>query len=178
VKRGEGFSLVEVLIALAIFLVGAAFAAQLLMETSQQFADTAAEQIEAPMPLVRARLRSDIQASRDARCVFRLDGRLEEIRLLGHPAGTVVFRVREGVLSRQVEDDRGRKREESPVLHGVESWSCADGGGLLFLQLNYQCRSVRRTPLLIEPGARKPLAEPRAETLLAAPRGGGLGEGW
>lgn len=174
----RGFSLVELLIALAIFLLGAAFAAQLLMETSQQLADAAAEQIEAPMPLVRARLRSDIQAARDARCILQPNGALAEVRLFGHPAGTVVFRVSEGVLSRRTEDDRGRKREEGPVLHGVESLSCADGGGLLFLQLKYQRRAVRRTPLLVEPGARGPLAEPRAESLLAAPRGGGLGEGW
>ena len=78
---GEGFSLVEVLVALVLFLVGVAFAAQLLVETSQQLADAAAEQVEAPMPLVRARLRADVQAAQGALCVVRLDGTPEEVRL-------------------------------------------------------------------------------------------------
>lgn len=178
-KPSPGFSLIEVLIALAIFLVGAAFAAQLLQETSQQLADIAAEQIGAPMPLVRARVRGDIQASHTARCILRPDGTPEEIRLFRHPMGTVIYHVDEGVLSRRVEDHRGQTLEEGPVLHGIESWSCADdGGGLLLLEIVRRVRVVRRTPLVVEPGARGPLTDSQAESLLAAPRGGGLGAGW
>jgi prepilin-type N-terminal cleavage/methylation domain-containing protein len=175
---GEGFSLVEVLVALVLFLVAAAFVAQLLQETAQQLADAAAEQVEAPMPLVRARMRSDVQASQGAVCVVRIDGTPEEVRLLRHPAGTVLYRVDEGLLWRQVEDDHGHVLGEGPVLRGVESWSCADGGGLLWLQLDYRRRAVRRTPLVVEPGARGPLTEIRHESLLAAPRGAGLEAGW
>jgi len=174
----RGFTLVEVMISLVLFMIGAAFAAQLLMETSQQLADAAAEQVEAPMPLVRARLRSDVQASHDAACVQRPGEPPEEIRLTGHPAGTVIYRVDEGILARRVEDDHGRPLGDGPVLRGVESWSCADGGGLLFLQLTYRRRAVRRTPLVVEPGARGPLTETRVESLLVAPRGGGLEAGW
>src|SRR6185436_16418995 len=89
-RGSRGFSLVEVLVALVLFMVAAAFVAQLLMETSQQLTDAAAEQVEAPMPLVRARLRADIQAAHEADCVLRLDGTPEEARLIGHPAGTVI----------------------------------------------------------------------------------------
>jgi prepilin-type N-terminal cleavage/methylation domain-containing protein len=171
-KRASGFSLVEVLIALALFLLAAAFAAQLLLETSQQLTDAAAEQAESPMPLVRARLRADIQSAHAALCVRRLDGTPEEVRLPGHPAGLVIYRVDDGVLWRKVEDDA------DPVLRGIESWSCADGGGLLWVQLAHRRRAVRRTPLVVEPGARGPLTEPRVESLLAAPRRAGLGDGW
>jgi hypothetical protein len=159
-------------------MVAAAFVAQLLMETTQQLTDAAAEQVEAPMPLVRARLRADIQAAEQARCVLRPDGTPDEARLLGHPAGTIVYRVDAGVLSRRVEDTHGKVLGEGPVLRGVESWSCLDGGGLLWLQLNYRRRAVRRTPLVVEPEARGPLTELRVESLLVAPRGAGLGEGW
>lgn len=174
----QGFSLVEVLIALVLFLLAAAFVAQLLMETTQQLTDAAAEQVEAPLPLVRARLRADIQAAQQARCVLRLDGTPEEARLLGHPAGTVVYRVDAGVLTRQIEDSSGTVQGEGPVLRRVESWSCLDGGGLLWLQLTYHRRAVRRTPLVVEPGARGPLDETRVESILVAPRGAGLGDGW
>ena len=178
-RRGsEGFSLVEVLVALVLFMMATAFVAQLLMETTQQLTDVAAEQVEAPMPLVRARLRADIQASQEALCVLRLDGTPEEARLLRHPAGTVIYRVDAGLLTRRVEDLHGKILGEGPVLQGVESWSCRDGYGLLFLELNYRRRAVRRTPLIVEPGARGPLAETREESLLVAPRGAGLGAGW
>lgn len=175
---GEGFSLVEVLIALALFALGAAFAAQLLLETSQQLTDAAAEQVEAPMPLVRARLRADVQAAEDAVCLLRLDGAPEEVRLLRGPAGTVLYRVEEGILWRRVEDGHGKPSGQGPVLRGVESWACADGGGLLWVQLEHQRRAVRRTPLVVEPGARGPLTGLRVESLLVAPRGAGLEAGW
>jgi prepilin-type N-terminal cleavage/methylation domain-containing protein len=171
-RSTAGFSLVEVMVALALFALAAAFAAQLLLETAQQLTDAAAEQAESPMPLVRARLRADIQSSQTAVCVRHPDGTLEEVRLSGHPAGEVTYRVDERVLWRQVETDA------DPILREVESWSCADGGGLLWMQLAYSRRAVRRTPLIVEPGARGPLNEPRVESLLVAPRGAGLGEGW
>ncbi|HBL29656.1 MAG TPA: hypothetical protein DD490_22710 [Acidobacteria bacterium] len=170
----SGFSLVEVLVALAVFLVAAAFTAQLLAEAAQQLADAAAEQIEAPLPLVRARLRSDIQASQDAACVRRLDGTLREVRLLRHPEGTVTYRVESEELRRAVEGGA----PEAPVLRGVEQWACGTGGGLIRLDLTVRRRAVRRTPLAVAPEARGPLTETRTETLLIAPRGAGLGEGW
>ena len=171
-RSTSGFSLVEVMVALALFALAAAFAAQLLLETAQQLTDAATEQAESPMPLVRARLRADIQSSQTAVCARLPDGTLEEVRLSGHPAGEVVYRVEERTLWRQVEQDK------DPVLREVESWSCADGGGLLWIQLAHWRRAVRRTPLIVAPGARGPLSEPRMESLLVAPRGAGLGEGW
>ena len=174
----EGFSLVEVLIALVLFLLAAAFVAQLLMETTQQLTDAAAEQVEAPMPLVRARLRADVQSSEDAACVYWPDTTPKEAWMLRHPAGTVIYRVDQGVLLRRMVDAHGKSSGESPVLRGVESWSCLAGGGLLWIELKYHRRAVRRTPLVVEPGARGPLTETRVESLLVAPRGAGLGAGW
>jgi prepilin-type N-terminal cleavage/methylation domain-containing protein len=169
--RDRGFSLVEMLIALAVFLVAAAFTAQLLAEAAQQLTDAAAEQ---PLPLVRARLRSDILASQAAACVRRLDGTLREVRLLRHPEGTVIYRVESEALFRSVDGGTA----EAPVLRGVEQWTCGVGGGLIRLDLTVRRRAVRRTPLAVAPEARGPLTETRTETLLLAPRGAGLGEGW
>ena len=178
-RRGEkGFSLVEVLIALVLFLLAAAFVAQLLMETTQQLTDAAAEQVEAPMPLVRARLRADVQASEDAACVYWPDKTAKEAWMLRHPAGTVIYRVDEGVLLRRMVDTHGKSSGEFPVLRGVESWSCDAGKGLILIELEYNRRAVRRTPLIVEPEARGPLSERRVESLLFAPRGAGLGAGW
>lgn len=177
-RWGEGFSLVEVLIALVLFMLAAAFVAQLLLETTQQLTDAAAEQIEAPMPLVRARLRADVQASENAACVYWSDKTPKEARMLWHPTGTIIYRVRAGVLTRRIVALDGTSTGESPVLRGVESWSCDAGGGLILIELKYRRRAVRRTPLVVEPGARGPLSELRVESLLVAPRGAGLGAGW
>jgi len=176
--REAGFSLVELLIALALFLLAAAFTAQLLMETTQQLTDAAAEQVEAPMPLVRARLRADVQASENAACVYWQAQIPKEAQMLGHPVGTVIYRVHQGVLWRRAFDRYGKLLGQSPILRGVESWKCLAGDGLIWIELTYYRRAVRRTPLIVEPGARSPLVEPSVDAILLAPRGAGLGDGW
>ena len=167
VRHESGFSLVELLISLVVVSLALALATQILMETSQMLADSAAEQIESPLPLVRARLRGDIQAA--ARADILRDGlSLRELQLSG-PAGTVVYRQEEGVLW----------RGDTPLLRGVRSWECiTDGSNLVIVTIRYSARARRRTPLPNAPSARGPLEEERTETLLAAPRGAGLGWGW
>lgn len=176
--KDGGFSLLEALIALALFLVAAAFAAQLLLETSQQLTDAAAEQVEAPMPLVRARLRADVQSSGNAACVYWPDETPREARMLEHPAGTVIYRVHQGVLWRLILDKDGKLVGQSPILRGVASWKCLAGGGLIWIELTHDRRAVRRTPLVVAPEARGPLVEPSVDAILLAPRGAGLGDGW
>ena len=177
-QRAHGFSLVEVLVALLLFLLAAAFAAQLLTETAQQFADATAEQVEAPLPLMRARIRGDVQAAMAAECRLRFDATLEEVRLIGHPAGIVLYRLRAGALWREVEDAHGKLLGESVLLREVDHWECGTIGSLLHLQIRSARRAVRRTPLVVEPGARGPLTAQHVETLLVVPRGAGLGAGW
>lgn len=177
-RREQGFSLVEVLVALLLFLLAAAFAVQLLTETAQQFADAAAEQVEAPLPLMRARIRGDVQAAVAAECQLRLDGSLEEVRLIGHPAGIVLYRLEDRVLWREVEDDRGKLLGESVLLREVEHFGCGTIGSLLHLQIRAERRGVRRTPLAVAPEMRGSLTAPHVETLLVVPRGAGLEAGW
>ena len=168
VRRESGFSLVELLIALVVVSLALALATQILMETSQMLADSAAEQIESPLPLVRARLRGDIQAAARADILRDKLGRMRDLRLSG-PAGTVVYRQEDGVLW----------RGDTPLLRGVRSWECVtDGSNLVVVTIVYRARAPRRTPLPNAPSARGPLEEERTETLLAAPRGAGLVSGW
>ncbi len=167
-RRESGFSLVELLVALVVMSLALALAAQILMETSQMLADSAAEQIESPLPLVRARLRGDIQAATQAIILRDAFGRMSELRLPG-PAGAAVYRKEEDVLW----------RGETPLLRGVRSWECiADGSSLVIVRIVYRARALRRNPLPNAPSARGPFEQERTETLLVATRGAGLGAGW
>lgn len=175
-KRERGFSLIEALVALVVFLFGVALAAQLLMETSLRLRDLYTQQLEAPVSLVRARLRADLEAARWGSCVRDVDGTASGLRAFGHPTGTVVYQLEDGTLWRYLEESGPEARVT--VLRSVTGFACADGGALLGLELRGERRALRRTPLVTTPAGARPGVEPWIETLWVAPRGGGQAVGW
>lgn len=179
-KRAEsGFTLIELLVTLVLVSLGLALAAQLLMETSQMMADSAAEQTETALPLARARLRADIQACQNAQVLPGSDGRIAELWLLGHPAGPMRYRKMGRDLVREVASAGGHWNRPIPVLRNVRSWDVLPmPGGLTAIEIHLLRRTIRRSPLPTVPGTRGPLEEEHVETLVVSPRGGGLGLGW
>jgi prepilin-type N-terminal cleavage/methylation domain-containing protein len=177
-SRQAGFTLIEVLVSLVLVALGLALAAQLLMETSQMLADAAAEQTESALPLARARLRTDIQACQNTRTVPGSYG--TELWLVGHPAGTVRYRKIGRDLLRDVSvAGDGVWEGETVALRNVQSWDVLPlTPELVSLQIHILRRAVRHSPLAAVPGLRGPADEERVETLVAAPRGGGMGLGW
>ncbi|HEX7185781.1 MAG TPA: type II secretion system protein [Thermoanaerobaculia bacterium] len=177
-RRTEaGFTLVEVLISLLIILVAFTFAAQVLQETSQMLADTAAEQRDAAMPQVVARIRTDIQSS----WTFQvLPGTTSpRLRLMGHPAGVVEYDKVGSSLRRTLLDGAGEVRGRGIAMRGVEEWSCAPvTPDLVAVTIRYRRHALRRSPLPTAPGHRGPRTEVRTETFLVIPRGAGLGDHW
>jgi len=176
-NRQSGFTLVELLISLLVMSVALALAAQVMMEAAQMLTDAAAEQADAPMPLVAARLRGDIRAAAG----FEVDEGLEgpALFLHGHPAGMVVYQKVGDELIRTVLDDTGKVRGEGPALRGVTSWSCAPiSPGLVAVNLSHRRSAIRGGPLPMVPGRRGPRFEERSESFLVAPRGAGLGPAW
>ena len=77
--QAGAYSLIS--IALLLMMVGLLLAAQLLMETSKLFAETAGEASDTPVPLVLARIRGDVQVSAAAAPVLQLDGSLGAITM-------------------------------------------------------------------------------------------------
>jgi type II secretory pathway pseudopilin PulG len=180
-KRAQaGFMLLELLISLILVALGLALAAQLLMETSQMLADAAAEQTESALPLARARLRSDVQACSRAVEVPGPDGRIAELWLVGHPAGTVRYRKSGRDLLRDVSvAGDGVWEGQTIVLRNVRSWDALPvPPGLTALEIHVLRRAIRRSPLPAVPGIGAPGNEEIVETLVVAPRGAGLGQGW
>lgn len=172
-KSEAGFTLVELLVSLVVVMLALALASQVLMESSQMLVDAAAEQADAPMPLVVARLRGDVRAAAS----FQVAG--SALVLQGHPAGVVVYEKFGEELRRTVFDGTGEVIGSAPALRGVTSWSCFQTApGLLAVSLAHRRSALRRGPLPMLPGQRGPKEETRAELFLVAPRGSGLGESW
>jgi len=172
-----GFSLIELLVALVLVGLGLALAAQLLMETSQMLADAAAEQTETALPLARARLRTDIQACTGTMTAPGLAG--PELWLVGHPAGTVRYRKVGREIRRDVAAGAGVWEGETVALRNVQSFIVVSASTeLVAVEIRVLRRAVRHSPLAAVPGLRGPADEERLETLVVAPRRGGLELGW
>jgi prepilin-type N-terminal cleavage/methylation domain-containing protein len=177
-NRQAGFTLVELLIALVVLSLALALTAQVLMEGAQMLTDVAAEQADAPMPLVAERLRGDVRAASGFEVLPGLEG--PALFLEGHPAGLVVYQRIGDELRRTVVDEvTGKVKGEAPALRGVTAWSCAERApGLVAVTLSHNRSAIRRGPLPNLPGQRGPRTEIRTETFLVAPRGAGLGTSW
>lgn len=172
-----GFSLIELLVSLVLVGLGLALAAQLLMETSQMLVDAAAEQTETALPLARARLRSDIQACTGTMTVPGLAG--PELWLIGHPAGTVRYRKVGREIRRDVAAGVGVWDSETVAFRNVQTFLVLSASTeLVAVEIHVLRRAVRHSPLPALPGVSGPSDEERLETLVAAPRGGGLELGW
>ncbi len=175
--RQAGFTLIELRVSLVLLLLGLALAAQILMESAQLFAESAGEQIDAPIPLAIARLRGDVLASSSFQVATGEDGL--QLVLAGHPAGTVLYEKAGEELRRSVLDAAGEPGKATIVLRGVSEWICFPASPrLVVLGVSYRRHAVPRSPLPRLPAFRGPRHEERQEWLTLAPRGGGLGDGW
>jgi prepilin-type N-terminal cleavage/methylation domain-containing protein len=178
----EGFSLAELLVALALMSLVLSLASALLMESSRQLVESAGEQRDAPVSLILARIRGDVvQASSFAVAVDETSTRL---LLFGHPEGTVQYENVGEELRRAVRAPGKKLEKEVIVWRGLESWSGSrippldpdePGTDILRLDFVYRRRSTSKTPLPVLPAYRGATDESRLETIFLVPRGNGLG---
>jgi len=174
-----GFTLIELSISLALLLLALAIAAQLLMETAQLFADASGESLDAPVPLVLARIRSDVQGSVGAYPVVDEDGSLARVVIQGIDR-QIVYGKAGGDLYRTVELGDGSLKQTTLLWQGITGWSCRqiDPKGLIELAVSYRRRTVPHTPLPTLPAFRGPVTEELTQRMFLLPRGAGLGDTW
>jgi prepilin-type N-terminal cleavage/methylation domain-containing protein len=175
-----GFSLIEMAVSLALLLLGLAIAAQLLMETSQLFAETSGESVDTPVPLVIARIRGDVQGSVGAYPVVDPeDGKLIAVAIQGS-SEQIVYRKSGPAIYRTVEPFDGSPKHTALLWREVTGWSCQQIGlkGLIQLEVTYRRRSMPATPLPTLPAIRGPVKEELTQKMFLLPRGAGLGETW
>lgn len=179
-QRGEaGFTLVEICVSMALLLVALLLATQILMETSQLFAETSGEVLDAPVPLVIARIRADVLGSTSTVPVPDKDGTLGAVSVQGLDRRIVYQRVGDA-LFRTVVPLNGDPPEKPMLLwRGVTDWSCRiHGSNLVELAVTYRRRTIPHSPLPTLPGMRGPVTEELTQKMYLLPRGGGLGDTW
>jgi prepilin-type N-terminal cleavage/methylation domain-containing protein len=179
-RSGQGgFTLIELSISLAILLLALAIASQLLMETSQLFAESAGESLDTPVPLVIARIRADVQGAAAAYPVLDVDGSLVQIVLEGFDR-QILYGMAAGNLYRTMQFDDGSPEQITLLWRGVTGWSCRqlETKGLIELAVSYRRRAVPRTPLPVLPAIRGRVTEELTQRMFLLPRGAGLGETW
>jgi prepilin-type N-terminal cleavage/methylation domain-containing protein len=174
-----GFTLIELSVSLVLLLLGLAIASQLLMETSQLFAETTGESLDTPVPLVIARIRADVQGAAAIYPVLDSEGSLVQVVMQGLE-GKIIYGRAAGSLYRTVALDAGSPEQTGLLWRGVTGWSCRQIGpkGLIELAVTYRRRTVPHTPLPTLPAIRGPITEDLTQRMFLLPRGAGLGETW
>jgi prepilin-type N-terminal cleavage/methylation domain-containing protein len=178
-RRAAGFTLVELMISLAVLSLGLALAAQLLAESARMLAQASAEPRGLPAPVALARVRAEVRAATGFAVVPRGSGEDPGLLLSGLPAGDVLYAQEGSALVRQVVEPGGVPEEPAPLMSGVLAWRpYVLGPHLLRIDLSYRAPARRRSPLALMPSAAGPATEVQEETLMLAPRGAGLGKRW
>ncbi len=174
-----GFTLVEICVSMALLLVALLLAAQILMETSQLFAETSAEALDAPVPLVTARIRADVLGSTGVFPITDEDGTLDSVSVQGLSRRIVYQKVGDA-LFRTVVPLNGDPPEKPVLLwRGVTDWYCRiHGSNLVELAVAYHRRTVPHSPLPTLPGLRGLATEELTQKMYLLPRGAGLGDTW
>lgn len=181
-----GFSLLEILVTLAVLAIGLALAAGILVQTQRMLAQGVAEVRAPEAALVVAHVRADLQAAAGiggGAGAGRSPWSRDRLVLLGTTGEAVVYERREDRLVRfgGVTDRRFRTAGEGrTVLPGLISWRWKADSRLVTVELIYDRPEVARWAL-VSPRAAGPVAGRRqwsTERVSAAMRGGGLGWGW
>jgi prepilin-type N-terminal cleavage/methylation domain-containing protein len=176
-RRQAGFTIVEMMIALVLLLVGLMIAADLLMESSRLFVETSGEVLDNPAPLAAARMRADIQGSTS---VTPLLSPLDNTTLIGVDVQgggqEIVYQKIGDTIYRSVVLFPGNPPQDPvPLWRGVTDWSCEAGStdDPVILAVTYKRRTTPHTPLPVLPAYRGPLQVEVKETLYVLPRGHG-----
>ena len=174
-RRQAGFTLIEVTVALLLFLVGLAIASDLLMESSRMFVEAAGEATDTPAALAAARIRADVQdATSVAPQLSPIDGTLDSVHVQGG-GQDIVYQKSGDTIYRIIYPASGPPLDPVILWRGVSAWSCEAGGkdAPALLSVTYTRRTTPHTPLPVLPVYRGVLTEPVTETMYLLPRGNG-----
>ena len=171
-RRAAGFSLVEMLVALVILLIGLALAAEIGVRARAILARSVRDALRPPIAAVLARLRTDVQGADDFVWPILTDrsGWTEEPLSLRTAQGEVLYRSVFGTIERATFDTTGIQTGRLPLMRDGATWHWRPvGSGLVEVSIAY----------LAEPGAPGEAGKAiRRETLRLTLRGAPGRWGW
>lgn len=173
--RAAGFTLVELVAALAVLVVTALMVAELADET-RILAHEAGRELAAPDPTIAlARLRRDLRGAARAHGAALATG--APLVLEGHPAGRIRYERIGGRLERTLEEPSGRMTAAT-VLHGVAGWSWSEAApGLVEIRLAVR-RPRRGRGQGLERLRQAAGSQVESHELAVVLRGAGRGRSW
>ncbi|HYL04807.1 MAG TPA: prepilin-type N-terminal cleavage/methylation domain-containing protein [Thermoanaerobaculia bacterium] len=181
-RREGGFTLVELVVSMLLFVVVVSIAAELLGEAQQMLVDAGREALDPAAALIAMRLRADVQGASAAVAAQNPDLSCAFLELSGQPPGPIFYRLVAGDLVRSVLDGSGAPLGSAVLLHRTTSFRCATsslgGPTVVLLDYGYRRSRTRRSPLMLVPGLWAPALEAVHESLILTPRGAGLGASW
>ncbi len=171
-SKAAGFSLVELLVALAILLIALSIAAEIGIRARALLARSVRDARRPPIAATLARIRDDIaQAERfDPAAADPIWGWTFDPLVLRSSSGTVIYRVAGSTLERATVDSTGREAGRLDLVRDGASWRWrAFGDSLVEISVGY----------LAEPGAPGAAGRVvRRESLRVALRGAPGRWGW
>ncbi len=179
--RQGGFSLLEMVVVLAVVGVSLFLAAGLLQEAQTLISATGAELTSPVAGLASDRLRTDLQASEPVGPFppSLLFGWSTEPLSLRRAGGSSIVYERDGrKLLRRLLDEEGTEAGVEILLRDVVQWRWrASAPNLVEIDLAYH-RASPASRWRLDGGPGKPAPELAVERLLLALRGGGRERGW
>lgn len=163
-RSAAGFSLLELLVSMALVLAALALGAQLLLEAQRTFALSGRAAREPLAGYAQAQLTAD---ARNASGVAAGPG--GELLLTGNPIGTLRWERRGDELLRTLLDPTGKVVSRRPVLRRVTGWSWAWSGDLLTATFVYRRGATLR--YVVTPGLPPETVRQEAVVLQVHPRG-------
>lgn len=171
-RREAGLSLVELLVALIILLIGLALAAEIGVRARALLARSARDGLRPPISAVLARMRADVQgaASFDLPVAALPSGWSEGELVLRGERGAVLYGMESSLLERVAFDPAGQETSRLPLVRDGAQWRWRPvDSGLLEISIAY----------LAEPGAPGDAGRAvRRDTLRLALRGAPGRWGW
>ncbi|MEE8525725.1 MAG: prepilin-type N-terminal cleavage/methylation domain-containing protein [Thermoanaerobaculia bacterium] len=164
--RAAGFTVLELLVALAVSVVALALASGLLLESQSRMAHAARQALDPVGEIAGQQLRADLRSADGVYGGSSSSWSRDPLILGGHPQGDLRFEKQDDVLYRRTANGR------RPLLRSVTTfrWRHRDGS----IEIDLRWRVTRRWGPLAAGGVRE-LPIPAAEKLLfrVTPRGGG-----